>query len=75
MCEALRKFDEHRGWGVIDTLGAGDAFNGGFISARLAGRNLSDSVRWGNATAALKLGKTGARGLPTRQTLLEFLDD
>ncbi len=60
---------------VVDTLGAGDAFNGGFISARLAGRNLPDSVRWGNATAALKLGKTGARGLPTRQTLLEFLDD
>ena len=60
---------------VVDTIGAGDAFNGGFISAKLAGKTLQESVRWGNAAAALKIGKTGARGLPTRTTLLEFLGE
>jgi sugar/nucleoside kinase (ribokinase family) len=59
---------------VVDTLGAGDAFNGGFISARLAEKDLKESIRWGNAVAALKITRTGARGLPTQKVLLEFLN-
>ncbi len=59
---------------VVDTLGAGDAFNGGFIAASLAGNELKEAARWGNAAAALKIGKSGARGLPTRQELLDLLD-
>lgn len=51
---------------VVDTLGAGDAFNAGFIAAHLAGRDLAGCLRWGNATAALKIGQPGARGLPGR---------
>ena len=54
---------------VVDTLGAGDAFNGGFIAARLANKDLEEAVRWGNAVAALKIGKPGARGLPSREEL------
>jgi sugar/nucleoside kinase (ribokinase family) len=50
---------------VVDTLGAGDAFNGGFIYAHLAGKALPDCVRWGNAAAALKITRQGARGLPS----------
>lgn len=53
---------------VIDTLGAGDAFDGGFIAARLAGMDIWEAARWGNAAAALKIGRAGARGLP-------YLDD
>ena len=59
---------------VVDTLGAGDAFNGGFIAAWLAGKDLQEAARWGNAAAALKIGKTGARGLPSREELLKMLE-
>jgi fructokinase/2-dehydro-3-deoxygluconokinase len=59
---------------VVDTLGAGDAFNGGFISAKLADKDLQECIRWGNAVAALKIGKTGARGLPTKEILADFLN-
>ncbi|MEE9599402.1 MAG: carbohydrate kinase family protein [Anaerolineales bacterium] len=58
---------------IVDSLGAGDAYNSGFISARLGGEELPEAARWGNAAAALKIGKTGARGLPTRQELLALL--
>lgn len=58
---------------VVDTLGAGDAFNGGFICAQLEGCSLQESVRWGNGVAGLKIGRPGARGLPDRKDLTEFL--
>jgi sugar/nucleoside kinase (ribokinase family) len=51
---------------VADLLGAGDAFDGGFIAARLAGHDVAESLRWGNAVAALKITQPGARSLPTR---------
>ncbi len=51
---------------IVDTLGAGDAFDGGFIAARLAGHDTGEATRWGNAVAALKIARKGARGLPTR---------
>ena len=50
---------------VVDTLGAGDAFNGGFIAASLAKVGIREAVRWGNAAAALKVGQSGARSLPS----------
>ena len=59
---------------VVDTLGAGDAFNGGFIAAQLEGYSLKESVRWGNAAAALKIGQKGARGLPSLGELVDFLE-
>ena len=59
---------------VVDTLGAGDAFDGGFIAACMEGLAIIDAVRWGNAVAALKIGRSGGRGTPTRQELEAFLD-
>jgi sugar/nucleoside kinase (ribokinase family) len=59
---------------VVDTLGAGDAFNGGFICASLEGQNLLESVCWGNAVAGMKISKKGARALPSRKDLIQFLD-
>ncbi len=58
---------------VVDTLGAGDAFDGGFIAARLAGRDAVEAARWGNATAAWKIAHHGARGLPRREDVARVL--
>lgn len=37
---------------VVDTVGAGDAFNAGFIAARLRRLSLATSLAWGNAAGA-----------------------
>jgi len=58
---------------VVDTLGAGDAFNGGFIAACLAEVGVREAARWGNAVAALKIGRAGARGLPSMNDLQQML--
>ena len=59
---------------VIDSLGAGDAFHGGFTLALVEGRALADMLRFASATAALKCTKFGgASGAPTRAELDAFL--
>ena len=55
---------------LIHTVGAGDSFNAGFIAATEAGRPLLDSMRFGCATAALKISSTA---LPTRAGVDAFL--
>jgi sugar/nucleoside kinase (ribokinase family) len=50
-----------------NTVGAGDAFNGGFVAARVGSRPIGEALRWGNAVAALKVARPGgARDLPSR---------
>jgi sugar/nucleoside kinase (ribokinase family) len=52
---------------AANPIGAGDAFNGGFVAAMVEGRGLADALRWGNAVAALKVANPGgARDLPDR---------
>ena len=59
---------------VIDSLGAGDAFHGGFTLALAEGRELADVLRFASATAALKCTKFGgASGAPTRAEVDAFL--
>lgn len=55
---------------VVDTVGAGDAFGGGFLAAWAAGgdppsalrdvERLLDAVRWGVTVAAITCGRAGA---------------
>lgn len=57
---------------VVDTVGAGDGFAAGVISALLEGRSVPDAVRrgaWIGARAVQVLGDT--EGLPTRAQLQE----
>ncbi|MCA9987224.1 MAG: sugar kinase [Anaerolineales bacterium] len=58
---------------VLDTLGAGDAFNGGFIAAALTTGDIFEAARWGNGVAALKISRPGARGLPSLPELQALL--
>lgn len=58
---------------VVDTVGAGDAFNAGFIAAQLDGEDLATSLRMGNAVAGLAIGRPGARSTPTRSELEQFV--
>jgi ribokinase len=52
---------------AIDTVAAGDAFNGGFAAGLAAGLPLRRAVTWGTATAALSVTKRGAQpSMPTR---------
>lgn len=52
---------------VVDTTGAGDAFNGGLSVALAEGKSLTDAIRFANATAALCVTRPGtAPSMPQR---------
>ncbi len=51
---------------VVDTIGAGDAYNAGFLHGLLQQKSLYDCARMGSAVAALSLRARGPiQGLPT----------
>lgn len=59
---------------VVDTTGAGDAFNAAFAVALAEGRSELDAVRWGCAAGAHMVEHPGViPGLPTRAQLEERL--
>ncbi|MEG3841672.1 ribokinase [Microcoleus sp. herbarium14] len=59
---------------AIDTVAAGDAFNGGLAAALDVGRSLSEAVVWGSAAGALCTTKRGAQGaMCDRATFDKFL--
>lgn len=52
---------------VVDTTGAGDAFNGGLAVALAEGKSLVEAIRFANATAALCVTRPGtAPSMPQR---------
>jgi ribokinase len=52
---------------VVETTGAGDAFNGGFAVALSEGRDVVDAVRFGCATAGISVTRAGtAPSMPSR---------
>jgi sugar/nucleoside kinase (ribokinase family) len=59
---------------AVDTTGAGDAFHGAFLYARLQGWDLRRVVTFANAAAALNCRTLGGRrGLPTRAQVDDLL--
>jgi ribokinase len=52
---------------VVETTGAGDAFNGGFAVALSEGRDVANAVRFGCATAGISVTRAGtAPSMPSR---------
>lgn len=60
---------------VIDPVGAGDGFAGGFISGLLDGLSLSEAVKRGCAIGAMVTSVHGdVEGLPDRRLLEQFIN-
>lgn len=60
---------------VVDTVGAGDAFVAGYLSARLDGLDLDATLRLANACGAMACLVPGDwEAAPTRRELERFLD-
>jgi ribokinase len=59
---------------AVDTVAAGDAFNGGMAVALAEGKVFAEAVRWGLATGALSVTKPGAQpSMPERADLVALL--
>lgn len=59
---------------AVDTVAAGDAFNGGLAVALADGQPLPDAVRWACAAGALATTRPGAvPSMPHRDELLDLL--
>ena len=58
---------------AIDTVAAGDAFNGGLAAALAAGRSFADALRWAMAAGALCTTKRGAQDAMPKRAAVEML--
>jgi len=58
---------------AVDTVAAGDAFNGGFAAAFSEGKAIEETLQWANACGALSTTKPGAQpSMPSREELVLF---
>ena len=61
---------------AVDTVAAGDAFNGGFAAAFSKGKPIEEILQWANACGALSTTKPGAQpSMPSREELISFIED
>ena len=59
---------------VVETTGAGDAFNGGFAVALSEGKSALEAVKFGCATASISVTRAGtAPSMPARDEVEEIL--
>ena len=61
--------------GLLHTSGAGDTFVGGLLHCIANGMDAVEGARWGVACAGLKVGGPSIEAQPTREEVLEVLDD
>lgn len=59
---------------IVDALGAGDAFDAGYLAGWLETGETASALRWGNAAAAISLGRAGARSCPSLAELRAALE-
>jgi ribokinase len=59
---------------VVDTTGAGDSFNSGFLYSYLKGFSLLKSCTIGNWTASKSIQSVGMEGFPNINDLKEFIN-
>jgi len=64
-----------KGYRVINTVGAGDSFIGGFVSFLAMGRSPLEAARMGNYCGAFKVTRAASRGSPTMEELLSFIEE
>ncbi len=62
------------GMTVVNTVGCGDAFIGGFAAAKVEGLDDTEALRWGNAGGSFKATCKETRGGPTKVQLLELIE-
>jgi len=61
---------------VVDTIGAGDAWDAGFIFGKLNDWDIERSAKFANAVAAFSvMGPGGAANVPSSQVVEAFLND
>lgn len=61
---------------AVDTLGAGDAFHGGFVLALAEGKSEVAAMQFGAATAGIKCTRLGgSAGAPTRVEVEAFMSE
>ena len=59
---------------AIDTIAAGDTFNGALVTALLEGKAINDAIRFAHAAAAIAVTRKGAQpSVPWRKEIDEFL--
>ena len=61
---------------AIKPTGAGDAFNGGFISSIIKGISLEQSLQFGSATAAIVVTRVGcSSAMPSHEEVKKFIKE
>lgn len=59
---------------AVDTIAAGDTFNGALVTALLEGKLMDDAIRFAHAAAAIAVTRKGAQpSVPWRKEIDEFL--